>query len=189
MTFMPASRGSSRKIWAGRPSFKMCSRALHGFKLLSVLLAPVLPEVATRVARELFGLERAFMWSDAATLPERISPYKHLMTRVDPKQLDALFASEAPLQPTAASPAGPAVAVVADAATVLSIDEFRKVDLRVARIVDAAAVAGADKLLKLTLDLGSGHPDGVRRHRSPPTTPLLSRGASPWWWQIWLRGR
>ncbi len=134
----------------------VCSRALHGFKLLSVLLAPVLPEVATRVARELFGLQRAFMWSDAATLPERISPYKHLMTRVDPKQLDALFASETPLQPTTASPAGPAVAVVADAATVLSIDEFRKVDLRVARIVDAAAVAGADKLLKLTLDLGSG---------------------------------
>jgi methionyl-tRNA synthetase len=96
------------------------------------------------------------MWSDAATLPERINPYKHLMTRVDPKQLDALFASETPSQPTAASPTGAAAAVAADAAAVLSIDEFRKVDLRVARIVDAEAVAGADKLLKLTLDLGSG---------------------------------
>jgi methionyl-tRNA synthetase len=68
------------------------------------------------------------------------------MKRVDPKQLDALFEAEA--QPAAAAAGG-------DCAPVLSIEEFRRVDLRVARIVDAAAVAGADKLLKLTLDLGS----------------------------------
>ncbi|HEY4750207.1 MAG TPA: methionine--tRNA ligase [Steroidobacteraceae bacterium] len=128
----------------------VCSRALHGFKLLSVMLAPVLPEVAARVA-ELFRLERPFLWSDAAYLPERINPYEHLMKRVDPKQLDALFEAEA--QPAAAAPA--AAAAGSDSAPVLSIEEFRRVDLRVARIVDAAAVAGADKLLKLTLDLGS----------------------------------
>src|SRR6516164_858223 len=69
----------------------VCSRALYGFKVLSVLLAPVLPAVAERVARELFGMERAFLWSDAGIAPERINPYQHLMTRVDPKQLDALF--------------------------------------------------------------------------------------------------
>jgi methionyl-tRNA synthetase len=132
----------------------VCSRALHGFKLLSVMLAPVLPEVAARVA-ELFRLERPFLWSDAAYLPERINPYEHLMKRVDPKQLDALFEAEA--QPAAAAPAAAAAAAAAgsDSAPVLSIEEFRRVDLRVARIVDAAAVAGADKLLKLTLDLGS----------------------------------
>jgi methionyl-tRNA synthetase len=129
----------------------VCSRALHGFKLLSVMLAPVLPEVAARVA-ELFRLERPFLWSDAAYLPERINPYEHLMKRVDPKQLDALFEAEA--QPAAAAPAA-AAAAGSDSAPVLSIEEFRRVDLRVARIVDAAAVAGADKLLKLTLDLGS----------------------------------
>jgi methionyl-tRNA synthetase len=134
----------------------VCSRALHGFRLLSVLLAPVLPEVATRVARELFGLQRAFMWSDAAALPERIDPYKHLMTRADPKQLDALFAIETTPPPIAALPLAAAASGDAAAGSVLSIDEFRKVDLRVARIVDATAVAGADKLLKLTLDLGSG---------------------------------
>src|ERR1700724_2698762 len=72
----------------------VCSRALHGFKLLTVLLAPVLPEVAARVAQQLFGLTREFRWSDAAVLPERINPYRHLLTRVDPKQLDALFATE-----------------------------------------------------------------------------------------------
>ena len=69
----------------------VCSRALHGFKLLSVLLAPVLPQVAARVAQQFFGLDRTFRWSDAAVLPGRVNPYQHLMTRVDAKQLDALF--------------------------------------------------------------------------------------------------
>src|SRR6202140_2647797 len=142
----------------------VCSRALYGFKLLSVLLAPVMPEVAERVARELFGLERAFRWSDAEALPERINPYQHLMTRVDPKQLDALFESDAalitPVPPTgsAAATAPGAAALNAGGSTgaaTLSLDEFKRVDLRVARIVNAEAVAGADKLLKLTLDLGS----------------------------------
>ncbi len=139
----------------------VCSRALYGFKLLSVLLAPVLPQLAERVARELFGLERAFMWSDATVLPERINPYQHLMTRVDPKQLDALFESDAaaPAAGSAAVVTAPgAVAVDAGSsggAATLSLDEFKRIDLRVARIVNAEAVAGADKLLKLTLDLGS----------------------------------
>jgi methionyl-tRNA synthetase len=126
---------------------QVCSRALFGFKLLSVLLAPVLPAVAERVARQLFGLGRAFRWSDAQELPTHINPYEHLMTRMDPKQLDALFAADTAAPATAA-------AAGAVAAASISIDEFRKIDLRVARIVQAEAVAGADKLLKLTLDLG-----------------------------------
>ncbi|GAC1452647.1 MAG: methionine--tRNA ligase [Steroidobacteraceae bacterium] len=128
---------------------QVCSRALFGFKLLSVLLAPVLPAVAGRVARQFFGLGRAFRWSDAYELPAHINPYEHLMTRVDPKQFDALFAADA----APAAPAAPAAVADAPAASV-SIDEFRRIDLRVARIVRAEAVAGADKLLKLTLDLG-----------------------------------
>jgi methionyl-tRNA synthetase len=141
----------------------VCSRALHGFKLLSVLLAPVLPDVAARVARELFGLEREFRWDDAAVLPKRVNPYQHLLTRVDPKQLDALFEPETPPGSSGASSA-PAKAPAAAAGlnvsasgspAPLTLDEFKRVDLRVARIVNAQAVAGADKLLKLTLDLGS----------------------------------
>jgi methionyl-tRNA synthetase len=146
----------------------VCSRALHGFKLLSVLLAPVLPQVAAQVAQQLFGLDRTFRWSDAAVLPERVNPYQHLMTRVEPRQLAALFEPEAAAAPsggaapeaakaraaTAASSAGGSSGPTAAPAT-LSIDEFRKVDLRVVRIVDAESVAGADKLLRLTLDLGS----------------------------------
>jgi methionyl-tRNA synthetase len=140
-----------------------CSRALYGFRLLSVLLAPVMPAVAERVARQLFGLDRSFVWSDAAVLPRRINPYQHLMKRVDPKQLDALF--ESGPAPAAAPPAPAAAhggaARTAEAANPggpaeISLEEFRRVDLRVARIVHAEAVTGADRLLKLTLDLGDG---------------------------------
>src|SRR5205807_2600901 len=138
----------------------VCSRALHGFKLLTVLLAPVLPQLAERVARQLFGLERPFQWSDAEALPARINPYQHLMTRVDPKQLDALFESEQqPVQAAAGKPqtaaAQSASPEAAATGATLSIDEFRRIDLRVAKIVNAETVDGADKLLRLTLDLGS----------------------------------
>ena len=128
---------------------EVCSRALYGFKVLSVLLAPVLPEATTRAAKELFGLDDAFTWGDAQVLPLRIHPYRHLMTRVDPKQLDALFEVAAAAAPGAA-------AAPADPPATVSIDEFRRVELRVARIANAEPVAGSDKLLKLTLDLGSG---------------------------------
>ncbi len=135
----------------------VCSRALQGFRLLSVLLAPVLPEVAARVARELFGLGREFRWEDAAVLPARVNPYQHLLTRVDPKQLDALFEPEvAPAVPSApAAPATSSAPAAPSGAATLTLDEFKRVDLRVARIVNAEAVVGADRLLKLTLDLGS----------------------------------
>src|SRR5882724_11580303 len=149
----------------------VCSRALQGFRLLTVLIAPVLPEVAGRVARELFGIGRAFTWSDADVLPERIQPYQHLMTRVDPKQLDSLFEVETvvgdPANGKAAAAGGKAPAAKASATTAptaakaassdeatISIDEFKRVDLRVAKIANAEHVEGADKLLKLTLDLG-----------------------------------
>jgi methionyl-tRNA synthetase len=125
----------------------VCSRALYGFKVLSVLLAPILPEVSARAARELFGLDAPFTWSDVEVPPASIRPYRHLMTRVDPKQLDALFAD------LSAPAAAEAAAAPASEATV-SIDEFKRIDLRVARILAASTVEGSDKLLKLTVDLG-----------------------------------
>jgi methionyl-tRNA synthetase len=125
---------------------QVCSHALYGFKVLSVLLAPVLPALAERVARELFVMDRAFVWSDVNVPPERIKPYEHLMKRVDPKQLDALFDEDA---------ARAGSTLPASVATTISIEEFRRMDLRVAQIVAAETVAGADKLLKLTLSLGS----------------------------------
>jgi len=150
----------------------VCSRALQGFRLLSVLIAPVLPGLAERVARELFGLDRPFAWSDADVLPARINSYQHLMTRVDPKQLDALFETDSePASATAPAtaaagtariaspPAGASdVATLANAAAVegnlISIDDFLRLDLRVAKVQNAELVAGADKLLQLVLDVG-----------------------------------
>ena len=131
----------------------VCSRALHGFQLLSVLLAPVLPALTRRVARELFGMDRDFVWSDAETLPTKIAAYQHLMQRVDPKQLDALL--EAPAEaPSAADPiALPLPGGEAIAATI-TIDDFAKLDLRIAPIVACETVPGSTKLLKLTLDVG-----------------------------------
>jgi methionyl-tRNA synthetase len=136
----------------------VCSLALHGFKILSVLLAPVVPETAKRIAHEFFGLGRDFVWSDAEVPPTHIQPYQHLMTRVDAKQLDALF--EPPAAAPAAAPAkaqkGTAVeANAAEQSGTISIDEFAKLDLRIARIANAEHVEGADKLIKLTLDVGA----------------------------------
>ncbi|HEY2807618.1 MAG TPA: methionine--tRNA ligase [Steroidobacteraceae bacterium] len=139
----------------------VCSRALYGFKVLSVLLAPVLPELTTRAAQELFGLDGPFTWADATVLPQKVGPYRHLMQRVDAKQLERLFAELAePVAPkVAATPApakAPAAATASSAApAAVAIDEFKRIDLRVARIVEATAVEGSDKLLKLTLDLGT----------------------------------
>ena len=161
----------------------VCSRALQGFRLLSILIAPVLPSLSERVARELFGLDRPFVWSDVDVLPARINSYQHLMTRVDSKQLDALFETDNEPAPAAAPakaarraapivspPAGvsdassAAVGGASDTVTLaaaaavegnlISIDDFLRVDLRVAKVLNAELVAGADKLLKLRVDLG-----------------------------------
>ncbi len=133
----------------------VCSRTLHGFKLLSVVLAPVLPRLTERVARELFGLDRAFAWDDAEALPDRVRPYQHLMTRVEEKQLDALFAPEPEKKMTASTPHPASPSPAAAAAGTIPIEDFAKVDLRIARIASAEHVEGADKLLRLTLDVGA----------------------------------
>ena len=134
----------------------VCSKALQGFQLLTVMLAPVLPRTAARVARELFGLERDFVWADAWAEPAAIRPYRHLMARIDPKQVDALLEGPG----TTATPPVPTPAPGSDAgapaAAPITIQDFAKVDLRIARIVTAEQIAGSDKLIRLTLDLGDG---------------------------------
>ncbi|HYS13740.1 MAG TPA: methionine--tRNA ligase subunit beta, partial [Burkholderiaceae bacterium] len=133
----------------------VCSRALHGFKVLSVCLAAVLPATSRRVARELFGLDRDFTWDDAAILPSRINKYEHLMTRVDSKQVDALFEPPPAAEEELPVPGGTGIA------DPITIDDFSKVDLRIAKIVAAEYVDGSDKLLRLTLDAGEGRTRNV----------------------------
>ena len=185
----------------------VCSQALQGFKLLSVILAPVLPGVASRVARELFGLDRDFVWADAWEPATRVNSFKHLMTRIEPKKVDALLdiessdaneteapkakiARESGQESQAAEPSQvvnhqPKGAVVPGqgASPQISIDDFGKVELRIARIIGAEAVEGADKLMKLTLDIGEATPRtvfaGIKSAYSPEAlvgrlTPMVA---------------
>jgi len=130
-----------------------CSDALNMFRLFTLYLKPVLPKLAADV--EDFLNIAPLNWASASTLlpaGHKINPYRHLITRVEEKQLDALF--EPPEKSTMTAPStSPSPAPVNGT---ISIDDFNKVDLRIAKIVKAEHVDGADKLLKLTLDAGNG---------------------------------
>ena len=143
----------------------VCSVGINLFRLLTIYLKPILPNMAKQV--ESFLNVSELNWADANTpLPNghTINAYTHLMTRIDPKQIEALIAANA----TSMEPAADSHSQVRHAehqqhesqktmdpiAETISIDDFTKVDLRIARIAKAEYVDGADKLLQLTLDLG-----------------------------------
>jgi methionyl-tRNA synthetase len=136
---------------------RVCSDAVHAFFTLSVYLAPMLPATAARIARELFGLSRDLAFEDRKWRASSIRQFKHLIARVDEKQLDALFDTAS--VPQASAPQRHAekqqhAAKEQAVSDTITIEDFNKLDLRVARIAGAERVEGADKLLKLTLDLG-----------------------------------
>ena len=135
---------------------RVCSVAVTAFAELSRMLAPVIPGTVAEVA-DLLGVD--FSRWDEDSRVEFIKPYSHLMTRVEERHIDALFdnpvaGDAAPAAPAAAPAPAPAPAATVAGETI-SIDEFGKIDLRVARIAAAEHVEGAEKLLKLTLDVGS----------------------------------
>jgi methionyl-tRNA synthetase len=160
----------------------VCSELLEMFRLLTICLKPVLPKLAADV--EAFLNVRPLQWNDAQTLlpaGHTINIYSHLMTRIDPKQIEALVAAnQESLQATPApapephsqarhaekqqhaaapspqpSPTGGEGANVGAIAPMISLEDFSKIDLRIARIVNAEHVEGAEKLLRLTLDIGT----------------------------------
>jgi methionyl-tRNA synthetase len=136
---------------------RVCSDALHAFFSLTVYLAPLLPVTAARVARELFGLDRDLAFADRKLRAARIRPFRHLVTRVEEKQLDALFDVASVPQPATPQRHAEKQQHASKEHLVndfISIEEFNKLDLRVARIARAEQVEGADRLLRLTLDLG-----------------------------------
>ena len=130
----------------------VCSVCIEAFRLLSIYLKPVMPALATKV--EAFLRVEPFAWDDSerALGAHTIGAYSHLMQRVDAKQVAALL--EPPAAP-AALPGGEALAPE------IKIDDFSKIDLRIARIVNAEHVEGSDKLLRLTLDIGEGRTRNV----------------------------
>ena len=130
---------------------EVCSRLLEAFRILTLYLKPVLPELAIQV-ESLLNIA-PLQWSDVNhALPDQhvMQPYSHLMTRVDPKMLDQLF--EPPATAAEEIPVSDIETIDAE----IKIDDFLKIDLRVAQIVDCALVEGSDKLLRLTLDVGEG---------------------------------
>ncbi|MCG3202748.1 MAG: Methionine--tRNA ligase [Gammaproteobacteria bacterium] len=156
----------ARRPETERELLRVCSEGLNIFRLLTIYLKPVLPGLAASV--ESFLSVPALRWPDARVwLPadHRIQEYKHLMTRIDPKAVAAMVAAN---RETLAPPKeghsrqrhaehqahtdGNAVNEVGH----VSIEDFGRLDLRVARILDAEHVEGADKLLKITVDVNEG---------------------------------
>ena len=129
---------------------EVCSVALETFRLLTTMLKPVLPATAANV--EAFLGCGELTWDTAAcalTSANTIMPYKHLMQRADIKQLDALVPG-VPEVPATPAPGGEEIAPE------VTIDDFNKLDLRIAKIVKCEHVEGSTKLLRLTVDLGEG---------------------------------
>ena len=187
---------------------EVCSDALRGFAQLITLLAPVLPDTAARAAAFL-NLPQPFTWAmvnEPLPAGHAIQPFQHLMQRVDPKQLDALFGLAAEEAGKGAASAGKggdaggraasgkggaegagrkggqpngkaggqqthAAAASAGAASTaaggagepdyITIDEFARPDLRVARVISCEAVEGSVKLLRFMLDIGEEKPRQV----------------------------
>ena len=147
----------------------VCSDLLLAFYRLTIYLAPILPVVARKVAA-LFGIERDLNWADLEAVPTEIGTFSHLMTRVEPKMLADLFEGPETTAPAAVAATketrphpgplpdgeggnGGAIEAIAPE---IRIDDFAKVDLRIAKIVNCEQVEGSDKLLRLTLDVGEG---------------------------------
>lgn len=145
----------------------ICSNALEMFRLLTIYLKPVLPNIAAAV--EAFLSVQPLQWSDVAhgLGAQTIQSYSHMVTRLEGKQIEAMVeANKESLQ--AAAPVKAETKVEAKAETkaaeegaYISIDDFTKVDLRIAKIVSAEHVEGAEKLLKLLLDIGEEKPRQV----------------------------
>ena len=138
----------------------VCTTGLEAFRRLMIFLAPVLPQMAER-AQAYLG--RDLVWSELGTplYDQSLGDFKPLMQRIDPKVVAQMVESN-----RAEGAAGPSEKTPSESSretgkasqqehTFLDIKEFQKVELRVARIIAADAVDGADKLLALTLDVGT----------------------------------
>ncbi len=153
---------------------EFCSDCLRRFMVMTACLKPVLPSLAAEA--EKFLRCNPLDWNSVLTpLPEghQLSEYKHLMQRVTPVQLEALFEPPTQVNPAqevikyvvpttsaALHPGGEALAPT------ITIDDFTKIDLRICIIVNCEAVEGSTKLLRLTLDVGETNEDGSAKHRN-----------------------
>jgi methionyl-tRNA synthetase len=155
---------------------QVMTSVLNIFRVLAVYLQPILPEYAGRVAR-LFN-EAAYRWADVGKAVEgvAINPYEYLATRVEMAAVEKMIESgRVEAAPPAATHGGDAVRHLAaePVRETVDYDTFAKTDLRVATVVSAEAVEGADKLLRVLLDIGEAKPRqvfaGIRKAYDPAT--------------------
>ena len=153
---------------------------LNIFRVLAIYLKPILPSFAAKVEK-LFG-EAPYAWDGVATVftNKPVGAYEYLATRIEKEQVDKMVESSIPVanpsEPAAAAPAAAKPAAPAEGApkALIDFDTFSKVDLRVGKIVTSELVEGADKLLKLMVDLADGKPPrqvfaGIRKFYEPAT--------------------
>jgi len=151
---------------------EVCSDALEMFRLLTLYLKPVLPKLAAEI-EQFLNIASLNWYAIETSLTDQhvINAYEHLITRVEMKQIEAMTeANKENLQATApqthsqqrhAEHQQKDATVEAEQAEFISIDDFTKIDLRIAKIVNAEHVEGAEKLLKLSLDIGEAKPRQV----------------------------
>ena len=133
----------------------VCSVCIEAFRLLTIYLKPILPALAAQVEAFLQVAPMQFADAQRALGHHRIADYKHLMQRVDAAKVEQLLTPPEPPAAAAPLPGGEAVA------DEIVIADFAKVDLRIAKIVNAEFVEGSSKLLRLTLDAGEGRTRNV----------------------------
>ena len=133
----------------------VCSQGINMFRCLAIFLKPVLPEMAEKA--EAFLNVQPLIWADAEAplLGHTISKFKPMLQRIETAQIEKMVeASKQPESAPASASASGKPSAPRDAPGEISIDDFMKVQLKVARIIEATPVEGADKLLQLTLDVG-----------------------------------
>lgn len=154
----------------------VCTTCIEAFRVLTIYLKPILPNLAARVERFLQTSPLSFAHAQQPLgAGHRIAAFEHLMQRVQPEQLQALFAVPAAAEQvaqksaeksktkakSAPAPIDPNAPGGEPIAQTIGIEDFARVDLRIARIVQCRAVEGSSKLLQLTLDVGEGHTRNV----------------------------
>jgi methionyl-tRNA synthetase len=141
----------------------ICTAGINLFRILMIYLKPILPSTAKQVENFLNIPPLQWQDKDEPLLGHKINDFQPLINRIDPKQIEALkMAAQQDIDKSASAPAQAAVTpapakepVKEPAKEHISIDDFNKIDLRIAKVLEAESVEGADKLLRLKVDLGN----------------------------------
>lgn len=130
---------------------KICTMGINLFRILIIYLKPALPNTAHRAEQFLALESQDWQHSQTALLSHKINKFKPLMTRIEQKQIDAMIHASQH-QETLAAPAK--LTTESPQKQMISIDDLAKIDLRIAKIIEAKEIEGANKLLQLTVDIG-----------------------------------